>query len=112
MGQTGVIALAAPATAVLVTDGVTGDWPPDLLEPRDLERALAAASAQAAAERCIAIARKHDGTDGRGRPPAVRAVTDRPPARPAAPVRRRRPARTGRTPRRRRPAPGGGRAGS
>jgi serine/threonine protein phosphatase PrpC len=45
---------------VLVTDGITGDFKPDLLNPVDLEAAITGRDAQAAAERLIDVARKHD----------------------------------------------------
>ncbi len=45
---------------VLVTDGVTGDFKPDLLSPSDLEAAITGRGAQAAAERLIEVLRKHD----------------------------------------------------
>ena len=45
---------------VLVTDGITGDFKPDLLSPSDLEAAITGRDAQAAAEQLIEVARKED----------------------------------------------------
>ena len=45
---------------VLVTDGVTGDFKPDLLRPTDLEAAIHGRDAQTAAEQLIEVARKAD----------------------------------------------------
>ena len=45
---------------VLVTDGVTGDFKPDLLYAADLEAAITGRDAQTAAEQLIAIAKKED----------------------------------------------------
>ena len=44
----------------LVTDGVTGDWEPDLLSEGDLHQAIADLDAEAAAQRLIEVARKSD----------------------------------------------------
>jgi serine/threonine protein phosphatase PrpC len=45
---------------VLVTDGVTGDFKPDLLRPTDLEAAIDGRDAQTAAGQLIEVARKAD----------------------------------------------------
>ncbi len=60
VSQTALIPIDLPMTLVLVTDGITGDFPPDLLGPRELTAAVTGVSAQAGAERLVAAARKHD----------------------------------------------------
>jgi serine/threonine protein phosphatase PrpC len=58
--QLGALALSPGDKLVLVTDGITGDFPPDILDPTEISSALASADPQAAAEALIRIARKHD----------------------------------------------------
>lgn len=48
------------ARILLVTDGITGDWKPDLLTESDLEAAITGREAQAAADQLIEVARKQD----------------------------------------------------
>ena len=54
------IAVAPGDRILLVTDGITGDWEPDLLSEGDLEQAIAGLDAEAAAQRLIEVARKSD----------------------------------------------------
>jgi serine/threonine protein phosphatase PrpC len=54
------VAVAPGDRIVLVTDGVTGDWEPDLLSEGDLEQAVAGLDARQAAQRLIEVARKSD----------------------------------------------------
>jgi serine/threonine protein phosphatase PrpC len=54
------VAVAPGDRIVLVTDGVTGDWEPDLLSEGDLEQAIAGLDAEAAAQRLIEVGRKSD----------------------------------------------------
>lgn len=54
------VAVAPGDRIVLVTDGVTGDWDPDLLSEGDLEQAIGSLDAEAAARRLIEVARKSD----------------------------------------------------
>ena len=58
--QRGTLALAAGDRLLLLTDGVTGDRPPDLLSPAELAAAVAGADPQAAAEALVRAARKVD----------------------------------------------------
>ncbi|HVC22606.1 MAG TPA: protein phosphatase 2C domain-containing protein [Candidatus Dormibacteraeota bacterium] len=60
VSQMGRVALAAKSKLLLVTDGITGDYPPDLLTEQDLARALQGDDPQAAAEKLVAMARKRD----------------------------------------------------
>lgn len=58
--QRGILAIGPGAKLVLVTDGVTGDYPPDLLSEQDLGSGLSDDDPQVAAERLTRMARKHD----------------------------------------------------
>lgn len=58
--QNGTLALEPGDKLILVTDGITGDFPPDLLSLREIEAAVAEDEPQAAADNLIQAARKHD----------------------------------------------------
>ncbi|MGH7610199.1 MAG: PP2C family protein-serine/threonine phosphatase [Candidatus Dormibacteria bacterium] len=58
--QSGWLTIAAGDKLVLVTDGITGDYPPDLLSPGELGEAIAGDDPELAAKRLVEIARKHD----------------------------------------------------
>ena len=45
---------------MLCSDGITGDYEPDILKAEDIEEALSALTPQAAANRLLEISRKHD----------------------------------------------------
>lgn len=59
-GQRGELAILSGDRLLLVTDGITGDYPPDLLAPSELAEAVAGLDPQTAAERLTAVARKRD----------------------------------------------------
>ena len=56
--QHGKLRLEPPAKLLLVTDGVTGDFAPDLLTDVELGLAVSGRDPQRAAERLVDIARK------------------------------------------------------
>lgn len=58
--QQGKLRLEPKDKLLLVTDGVTGDFAPDLLTEVELGLAVCVADAQHAAERLVGMARKHD----------------------------------------------------
>ncbi|MGA2873278.1 MAG: PP2C family protein-serine/threonine phosphatase [Candidatus Dormibacteria bacterium] len=58
--QQGTLALSPGDKLVLVTDGITGDFPPDILDPTEITGALAGVDPEAAAQALVEIARKHD----------------------------------------------------
>jgi protein phosphatase len=58
--QNGTLALEPGDKLILVTDGITGDFPPDLLSVGEIEAAVAEDEPQAAADNLIQAARKHD----------------------------------------------------
>ncbi len=58
--QRGTFPVGSGDKLLLVTDGVTGDFAPDLLSAQDLARAVAGDDPQRAAERLLQIARKRD----------------------------------------------------
>ncbi|HEY6537564.1 MAG TPA: protein phosphatase 2C domain-containing protein [Candidatus Dormibacteraeota bacterium] len=58
--QHGQLPIRSGAKLVLVTDGVTGDYPPDLLTVADVASGLRFEVPQRAAESLVAMARKHD----------------------------------------------------
>jgi PPM family protein phosphatase len=58
--QNGTFVLEPGDKLILVTDGVTGDFAPDLLSLGEIEAAVAEDKPQAAAENLIQAARKHD----------------------------------------------------
>ena len=58
--QRGRLDLQAGDRMALVTDGVTGDFPPDILRPEELAAALSRSSVQMAAEALVAAGRKWD----------------------------------------------------
>lgn len=58
--QRGRLGLRPGDRLALVTDGVTGDFPPDVLGPEELVAALSQPSAQLAAEALVAAGRKWD----------------------------------------------------
>lgn len=58
--QHGKLRLEPPAKLLLVTDGVTGDFAPDLLTDVELGLAVSGRDPQRAAERLVDIARKRD----------------------------------------------------
>jgi len=60
VAQHGAISLGAGDKLVLVTDGVTGDFRPDLLTAGELTSAIQTDDPQSAAERLLEIARKRD----------------------------------------------------
>ncbi|MGC1183967.1 MAG: PP2C family protein-serine/threonine phosphatase [Candidatus Dormiibacterota bacterium] len=60
VSQTGRADLAPGSKLLLVTDGVTGDYPPDLLSERDLASAVEGDDPQVGAEELVARARKRD----------------------------------------------------
>lgn len=60
VSQKGSASLTPGSKLLLVTDGITGDYPPDLLSEQDLARALQGDDPQVAAERVVAVARKRD----------------------------------------------------
>ncbi|MGH7611632.1 MAG: PP2C family protein-serine/threonine phosphatase [Candidatus Dormibacteria bacterium] len=58
--QTGQLQLQPGDRLVLVTDGVTGDFTPDLITEQEIAEAVAGTDPRESAERLIAIARKRD----------------------------------------------------
>lgn len=58
--QNGMLTVGVGAKLVLVTDGITGDFRPDLLSLREIELAVAGDDPQAAAENLVRVARKQD----------------------------------------------------
>lgn len=58
--QHGTVSLAAGDKVLLVTDGITGDYPPDLLTDQDLASAIGGDDPALAAGRLVEIARKID----------------------------------------------------
>ncbi len=58
--QRGRLDLHSGDRMALVTDGVTGDFPPDILGPQELAAALSGSSAQLAAELLVGAGRKRD----------------------------------------------------
>lgn len=58
--QRGKLSLEPKDKLLLVTDGVTGDFAPDLLTEEDLGLAVSTSDPQQAAERLVKIARKRD----------------------------------------------------
>ena len=58
--QRGTLPAEPGDRVLLVTDGVTGDFAPDLLTPEDLAAALTGPDPQAAAEALVRVARKVD----------------------------------------------------
>ena len=58
--QRGRLELHSRDRMALVTDGVTGDFPPDLLGPEELAAALSRSTAQGAAEALVGAGRKRD----------------------------------------------------
>ncbi|MGH7643895.1 MAG: PP2C family protein-serine/threonine phosphatase [Candidatus Dormibacteria bacterium] len=58
--QRSSLALGSGDKLLLVTDGITGDSPPDLLTARELTVAISGGEPQLGAERLLGIARKHD----------------------------------------------------
>lgn len=58
--QTGARRLRSKDKLLLVTDGITGDFAPDLLSDLDLSAAIAGDDPQRAADRLLEVARKRD----------------------------------------------------
>ncbi|HUY09197.1 MAG TPA: protein phosphatase 2C domain-containing protein [Candidatus Dormibacteraeota bacterium] len=58
--QQGTLRLSSGDKLLLVTDGITGDFVPDLLTEQDLAAAIAGDDPQGAAEKLVEIARKRD----------------------------------------------------
>lgn len=58
--QRGELPLISGDRLLLVTDGVTGDYPPDLLTVQEVADAVAGRDVSAAARNLIAVARKRD----------------------------------------------------
>ncbi|MGC2192760.1 MAG: protein phosphatase 2C domain-containing protein [Candidatus Dormiibacterota bacterium] len=58
--QRGTVPLSSGDKVILVTDGITGDFAPDLLTEEELALAIAGADPQRAAEQLVEIARKRD----------------------------------------------------
>lgn len=58
--QRGTVPLCSGDKLLLVTDGITGDFPPDLLTPCELASATNGDDPQRAADRLVEIARKRD----------------------------------------------------
>ncbi|MGH7666951.1 MAG: PP2C family protein-serine/threonine phosphatase [Candidatus Dormibacteria bacterium] len=58
--QRGSLAVGSGDKVLLVTDGITGDHPPDLLSVSDLAAAVMGEDPQQGAQRLVQVARKHD----------------------------------------------------
>lgn len=58
--QRGSLPLRPGSKLLLATDGITGDYPPDLLSAQDLASALESDDPQVAAGQLVKMARKHD----------------------------------------------------
>ncbi|MGB9483172.1 MAG: PP2C family protein-serine/threonine phosphatase [Candidatus Dormiibacterota bacterium] len=58
--QHGTLRLSSGDKLLLVTDGITGDFEPDILTEQELAAAVAGGDPQRAAERLLEIARKRD----------------------------------------------------
>lgn len=58
--QRGTVELRPGDRLALVSDGVTGDYPPDILSAGELRTAMGAPAPQAAADALLRVARKHD----------------------------------------------------
>jgi serine/threonine protein phosphatase PrpC len=58
--QRGTIPISSGDKVLLVTDGITGDFAPDLLTAKELTTAIEGDDPQRSADRLVEIARKRD----------------------------------------------------